>query len=269
MQHDKYTQANRAAWNAALPYHRRAMNEIWDKHLSDPSFIWQKEPELNALLEIGIADKDIIHLCCNNGIELLSLKRLGAKRCVGIDISDEAIADAKVRATSFKLDCEFIQSDVYSVPESLYGCFDLVYISIGAFCWLPDLHELFRVVKNLLKPRAQLFIYEQHPFTQMLPFDVSGCTNRPELVASYFHKDEICSTEGLDYYGNCEYESPVTYEFIHTLSDIFSAILANGMQISMFKEYEQDISNGFAWVQNTGLKLPLSYILCAVNQLVS
>jgi len=263
MKYSKFTEANRAAWNAAMPYHRQAMNEIWDHSLADQDIIWQKDPELATLKELGIKGKNVIHLCCNNGIELLSLKRLGAGRCVGIDISDEAIHDARNRAERFGIACEFVQSNVYEVPQYNYNSFDLVYFTIGAFCWLPDLKELFKVVRALLKPAGKLFIYEQHPFTQMLPFEVSGNRNRPELTESYFQADEISSNEGLDYYGNCEYESPLSFEFIHTLSDIFSAILANGLQISKFKEYNHDISNGFAWVKNTGLSLPLSYILCA------
>ena len=98
----------------------------------------------------------------------------------------------------------------------------------------------------------------------MLPFDVSARQNRPELSESYFHEGEISSTEGLDYYGNSEYQSPLSYEFTHTLSDIFRAILDNGMEIRNFQEYEHDISNGFAWVKNTGLRLPLSYILIGI-----
>ncbi len=263
MNYHEYTEANRAAWNAAMPYHRKAMDEAWDRNFADQAYIYQKDPELGALKELGIAGLDVIHLCCNNGRELLSLKRLGAGRCVGIDISDEAIRDAKDRAVRFSIACEFVQSNVYDVPQCYYGSFDLVYFTIGAFCWLPNLMDLFAVVRALLKPGGKLFIYEQHPFTQMLPYDVSGVQTRPELTENYFQEGELSSQEGLDYYGNCRYASPISYEFSHTFSDIFSAILANGMQISKFAEFEHDISNGFAWVKITGLRLPLSYILCA------
>lgn len=263
MKHKDICEANRKAWNAAMPHHRIAMNEAWDRHFADPGFIWQKEPELSALQELDVIGKDVIHLCCNNGIELMSLRRMGMNRCVGIDISDEAIRDARDRASRFGIDCEFVQCNVYEVPELYNSSFDLVYISIGAFCWLPDLNDLFAVVKRLLRHGGKLFIYEQHPFTQMLPFDVACNQTHPELAFSYFQDGEISSTEGLDYYGGVEYQSPVSYEFTHTLSDILSALIANGLAVSVFNEYEDDISNGFAWVKNTGLRIPLSYILCA------
>lgn len=263
MKHKDICEANRKAWNAAMPHHREAMNEVWDRQFADPGFIWQKEPELGALQELDVIGKDVIHLCCNNGIELMSLRRMGMNRCVGIDISDEAIRDAQARAERFGIACEFTQSSVYDLPKCYNAAFDLVYITIGAFCWLPDLPGLFAVVRRVLRPGGKLFIYEQHPFTQMLPFDVSGHQSRPELAYSYFHEGEISSTEGLDYYGGVEYDSPVSYEFSHTLSDIISAIIGNGLRICVFREYDADISNGFAWVQNTGLRLPLSYILCA------
>lgn len=258
-----YTEANRLAWNRAMPYHRKAMDDEWDKCFSDKSYIQQEEPELSLLKSIGIKDKSVVHLCCNNGIELMSLKRLGAGRCVGFDICDEAIMDAERRARQFEIGCEFYPYDVYEIPSSFDNSFDLVYITIGALTWLPDLPALFARVRLLLKTGGVLFVYEQHPFMQVLPWDVSQETEKPVIENSYFYDDCLVYNDSLDYYGNTEYESPDTYEFIHTLSDILNAIVKNGLCLSEFLEYEEDISNGLGWVKKTGLRLPLSYILIA------
>jgi hypothetical protein len=84
-EYKKFTQANRKAWNEVMPYHQKAKDEEWDKKYSDPNYIFQVDPELGMLNKIGFEGKDIAHLSCNNGIELLSLKRMGAGRCVGFD----------------------------------------------------------------------------------------------------------------------------------------------------------------------------------------
>ncbi len=261
MKKTDFTEANRQAWNAALPYHRKARDEYWDACFSQENWVFQTEPELSKLHEIGFVGRDIVQLCCNNGIELLSLKRTGAGRCLGFDICDEAIKDARRRAEQFGIEAEFRQSDVYAIEPTYHNCFDLVYITIGALTWLPDLEGFFQIAHQLLRPQGKIFIYEQHPFTNVLPWDATGQQQKPELVESYFQESfwEDCSS--LDYYGCEEYASPVKYEFLHTLSDIFGAFLKAGFTMREFREYEHDISNGMTWIQKTGLKLPLSYIL--------
>ncbi|MBT3756289.1 MAG: class I SAM-dependent methyltransferase [Candidatus Cloacimonetes bacterium] len=140
----KYTEANRKAWNQVMPYHKKAMDKKWDTMYAYPNFVYQKNPELGELEKIGFKGKNIAHLSCNNGIELMSLKRLGANYCVGFDISDNAIDEAKKRAAKFKIDCEFIRTDVLEISEKFHGKFNLVYITIGALSWIPD-------KKNILK----------------------------------------------------------------------------------------------------------------------
>ncbi|MDZ4183316.1 MAG: hypothetical protein U1B83_10625, partial [Candidatus Cloacimonadaceae bacterium] len=129
--------------------------------------------------------------------------------------------------------------------------------------WLPDLKAFFAVVKRLLAPGGMLFIYEQHPFMQVLPWDVSGENAKPTIENDYFHEAPLVFQDGLDYYGNVDYAAPDTYEFIHTMADILNAIIDKDLRITGFHEYEHDISNGLAWVQKTGLRLPLCYILMA------
>ncbi len=259
----RITEANRIAWNKALPYHRKAMDDIWDKTLTDKNYVWQEEPELSRLQDIGIKNKSIIQPCCNNGIELLSLKRLGAGRCVGVDISDEAIKDAQGRSHRFGVDCEFIRLNVYEIPVSFDNSFDMVYITVGALCWIPDLRLFFARIKRLLKPGGVLFIYEQHPLTLMLPWDISEDNEKPVIENNYFYDKYMVYNDSLDYYGNIQYESPDTFEFMHTLSDIMNSITENGFCLTKFEEFEHDLSNGFEWVKKTGLRLPLCYILTA------
>lgn len=258
-----FTEANRKAWNMAMHYHRQAMDEKWDARLADPNYIAPKEPELSELNALGIKGKDIIQLCCNNGMELLSLKRMGAGRCVGIDIADEAIKDASRRAKQFSIDASFYNCSVFDTPEEFNHSFDIVYITIGALPWMPDLDQFFEVAQRLLRPGGHLFMYEAHPFSAVLPWDVTLKDGKAEITNNYFYDSYLKYNESLDYYGAVQYEGPDTYEFMHTTSQILNAIIANGFRLMKFNEYEHDISNGLKWVAQTGLRLPLSYILIA------
>jgi len=267
MKDDKqnYTQANREAWNMAMPKHREVMNEKWDAMFSDPKFIFQAGDELRFLEEIGVRGKNIAHLSCNNGIELMSLVRMGAGECVGFDICDEAIADAETRAKEFGIECEFLRTDVLELPEEYFGRFDMVYITVGALVWIPDLRGYFEVASKLLAPGGVLFIYEHHPYAGIFPYDGEpGETLRAKY--NYFDEEIFVGREGIDYYGGTVYESPPAYEFPYTISDLINVVISAGFGIAAFHEFPKDIAKGHAELEKAGLKLPLSYILIARKQ---
>jgi len=256
-----YCQLNRKAWNAAIPQHKKAMDDKWDRIFSDPDLIFQKSVELEELQRIGVKGINIAHLSCNNGVELMSLKRMGAGRCVGFDISDTAVEEAKIRSDKFNIDCEFIRINVLDIPESYYNSFDLVYITVGALVWIPDLSAYFRKASKLLNKGGKLFIYEHHPFASIFTFDE---TKDPLTVADHYFKEGVEKwTDGLDYYAGSDYDSPPTYEFPYTVSKLINSILSNGFELELFEEYHKDIGACFKRLEMSGKKLPLSYILVA------
>jgi len=85
----KYTESNKAAWNEVMPLHQKAAKERWDNYFMQPGFVCLDENERGHLTRIGIKGKSVAHLCCNNGIELLSIKNLGAGDCFGFDLSNK------------------------------------------------------------------------------------------------------------------------------------------------------------------------------------
>ena len=264
MEIKKFTQANRKAWNQAMPYHRKEMNKKWDKMFSDKNFIFQKDEELVELQKIGIKGKNIAHLSCNNGVELMSLKRMGAAKCVGFDISDEAVKDAKFRAEKFKIDCEFVRTDVFDISEKYYGKFDLVYITVGALAWIPDLKGYFQKAAQLLVKNGILFIYEHHPFANVLPYD-NEFDGELKMMHHYFNDEIYIGKDGIDYYGLTTYESEPCYEFFYTISKLINSICQNGFCIRTFNEYERDIAIVYEYLEKSDLRLPLSYILIATK----
>ena len=260
--HRKYTAANRKAWNQVMPYHKKVMDEKWDSMFANPDFIFQKDQELDELSKIGIKGKRIAHFSCNNGIELMSLKRMEASFCVGFDISDNAIEEAIKRASKFNIECKFFRSDVLEIPEEFYGKFDLIYITVGALVWIPDRKKYFEKAANLLVKDGQLFIYEHHPFGNILPYD-DEFDGELKIIHKYFDKEVWEETGGLDYYGGESYESSPSYEFPYTISELLNLIADCGFCLQKFNEYDNDIALCRSYMEKQEMKFPLCYILIA------
>jgi ubiquinone/menaquinone biosynthesis C-methylase UbiE len=194
----------------------------------------------------------------------MSLKRMGASKCVGFDISDNAIDEAKKRSAKFEIDCEFVRTDVLEISDELYGEFDLVYITVGALVWIPDRKKYFQKAANLLTEGGQLFIYEHHPFGNIFPYD-DEFEGELKVVHKYFDKEIWEEFGGIDYYGGESYESSPSYEFPYTLSDLLNLIAECGFCLKNFHEYPADIALCRDYMKNQELKLPLSYILVATK----
>lgn len=263
----KCTEANRAAWNEVMPRHQAAAKDKWDKAFLQPNYVRLDAGEIGFLQKMGIQGKDVVHLCCNNGIELLSLKNLGARTCVGFDISDEAIKEASERAQRCQIDCRFIRSDVYDIGAEFEERFDLVYITSGCLGWLPDLELFMEKAAALLRADGRIFIHEIHPFAEMLPADdgeEAGCLR---INDPYFKKEPYINQGGLDYVGGSEYAAKTTqYWFVHTLSDILMSMIKNRLVVEHFSEYETDISAGHRRIEEAKAGIPLSYILIGRKQ---
>ncbi|MDA0149790.1 class I SAM-dependent methyltransferase [Vibrio sp. LaRot3] len=258
-----FTQSNRKAWNQIMPAHQKANKAKLDDAFQDSSYSVIKSPELEEWNKLGFKGKDIAHLCCNNGIELMSLKNMGAGRCVGFDISDLAIEEAQARAILTNNGCEYVCSDVYEIPSDYNSCFDVVYITSGALGWISDIDVFFAKVKSILRPSGTIFIYEIHPFTEMLPTDGNTEVNPLQIIEPYFKNEPYEDTTGLDYLGKSDMETTTQYWFVWTISELMMAMIEQGYNVSRFIEYSHDISETHNRNQEAGIEIPMSFILIA------
>jgi len=266
----KYTEANREAWNEVMPRHQRAAKEKWDNAFTQPGYVCLGDTERDLLRQVGIKGKAVAHLGCNNGIELLSLKNMGAGECVGFDISDVAIQEARERAEKCHIDCQYVRADVYEIGPEYEGRFDLVYITSGGLGWLPDITLFFTKAAALLRDKGRIFIHEIHPFSEMLPFDDAEGDDILRIVEPYFKDEPYVDYGDLDYVGGEQYTSTrPQYWFVHKLSDILMGLIENQMAIEHFSEYKTDISAVHKRIEEAQAGIPLSYILVGRKQATS
>ena len=254
----KYTEANRMAWNEIAPKHEEMKREA-KKQFKEPGFSCLDEVVTKKLQENGIKGKKVAQVCCNDGVETLSLKNLGAAEATGFDIADGAIASAQKLASDSGIPCEFVRTDIYEVPEEYNGLFDLVYISAGALVWLPDLVGFFQIVRRLLKAEGKLLIYEMHPFLKMIDEEDDQIT----LKYSYFTEGAQKYDGGITYMGNDSYQASPAFNFDPKLSDIINAIINSGMQIEEMNEYPHDLSPMFEHLEEEIVKIPMSLTILA------
>ena len=73
----QFTSANRQAWEEVAPIHRGHNQARLIKAFSQPGFSCLDEVETAQLEALGVAGKDVAQVCCNNGRELLSVKKIG------------------------------------------------------------------------------------------------------------------------------------------------------------------------------------------------
>ena len=106
-----FTEANRVAWDEAAPLHRGQNHDDLLSAFQASDYSCLDEIETARLLNLGVAGKDVAQLCCNNGCEVLSVKNLGAARCVGFDQSEGFTEQARELAAAGSIDCEFVCTD--------------------------------------------------------------------------------------------------------------------------------------------------------------
>ena len=156
---EKYYDVNKKRWNELVDIHAKSDDYDLDGFIAGANSL--HSIELDALGDVS--GKSLLHLQCHFGLDTLSWGRLGA-RATGVDFSETAIELARNLAVRVGADAEFINCNVYDLPEHLDSEFDIVFTSYGALCWLHDIEAWAGIVSRYLKPGGTFFMAEFHPF---------------------------------------------------------------------------------------------------------
>lgn len=208
---------NQQAWDARVADHLHS-------DFYDVKGFLAGECQLNALELDWVGDvtgQKLLHLQCHFGMDSLSWVRRGAE-VTAVDLSPEAIAAAKNLAAQANLSAEFIADDVMHYIQKSRE-FDLVFVSYGALCWLPDMTAWADGIARQLKSGGRLVLVEFHPVFDLL----SGY--------SYFHETEPVVETETSYTENAEKAHEIAV-WSHPTSDVLTALINAGLQIKQFKE---------------------------------
>ncbi|OIV36659.1 methyltransferase type 12 [Mangrovactinospora gilvigrisea] len=220
----EYTALNRVGWERIAP----------DRHPQSPEFYTAGGSTLSALETDFLPEvrgKRMLHLACANGNDSLSWAARGAS-VTGVDLVASAVETANRTADAAGLDARFLAADVYRLPEGLRR-FDVVQLSWGAICWMPDLAEWARIVAAHLVDGGVLALFEHHPVWEMLK--VAG--GQVRVDADYFGRGTPSALRGADRRRMTGWREEVEFaSFVWPLADVFTAVRSAGLEVERFQE---------------------------------
>jgi SAM-dependent methyltransferase len=239
---DPRLEANRSNCDDRVAIHTRS--RFYDVNGWLDSSPGPSPEEIEALGDV--TGLDIIHLQCHFGMDTMNWARAGAN-VTGVDFSPAAVKAAIELAERAGLAerSTFICSDVYDAPNAVAGQhFDIVYVSLGALCWLPDVASWGSVVARLLGPGGRLYIHDVHPFAAA--FDDGG----DQVEFSYFEETDrpMVFDQDTTYTDGAKLSSTTTYEWNHSLGEIVSSLLRNGLVLDSLLEHDWTVFQQFPWL---------------------
>ena len=171
----EYLSVNRAAWtrkNAA--YTDRRASQSW----GDPEITWGVWgiPESTVGVLPDLAGLDVIELGCGTGYFGSWLKRGGARRVVGVDITPAQLATARRVNEETGMGLEFIEANAESVPLP-DASFDLAVSEYGASIWC-DPYIWIPEAARLLREGGELVFLQNTPLSMLCMPDVGKVEER-------------------------------------------------------------------------------------------
>jgi SAM-dependent methyltransferase len=262
-----YTAENRANWDDRVPIHvasRFYDVERWLRERPGP-----RSWELEVLGDVS--GLDVVHLQCHFGLDTLALANAGA-RVTGLDFSGAAIAEARSLAERASLAdrARFVEGDVVRAVDVLSPeRYDLVYVSLGALCWLPSVSQWAGQVAALLRPSGRLYLHDVHPLAWALADDDLRVEHSYfEESEPYFDDVDVTYTDGDDRLTNTR-----SYEWNHSIGEIVTAVLDHGFRVEVLVEHDWTVWPRFPWLAETAdhrwqvpadrPRVPLSFTLLA------
>jgi len=148
-----YVAVNREGWTRAnAEYTDRRAHDAW----AQDGITWGKwqlsEHELRVLPDL--AGKDVVELGCGTAYFGAWLKRAGARKVVGVDVTPAQLATARRMNEEFGLGLEFVEANAEETGLPAES-FDLVFSEYGASIWC-DPNLWIAEAARLLRPAGEL-----------------------------------------------------------------------------------------------------------------
>jgi len=217
-----YVVRNRASWTAANgQYTAGKARESWAQERIAWG-VWQvPEDEVQVLPDVhGL---DVIELGCGTAYWGAWLKKLGARRVVGVDITPAQLATAAEMNAEFGLGLEFIEANAEDVPLP-DSSFDLAFSEYGASIWC-DPYLWIPEAARLLRPAGEL-LFMRNSTLQIL------CSPDDEIVGERLVRQQ----KGMHHIDWQDDEVGPSTDFHISGSDMFRLLRKTGFEVVDFRE---------------------------------
>ena len=230
-----------------------------------------RDREVEALGDV--TGLELVHLQCHFGLDTLAWATAGA-RVTGLDFSPEAIREAEDLAARAGLSerARFVCADVLRAREALdHVTFDIVYVSLGALCWLPSVARWAEEAAGLVRPGGRLYLHDVHPVCWSLADDAL------EFAHTYFEEAEPYADDSDQTYTDAERPLAHTrsYEWNHGIGEVVTALIDQGLRLDVLQEHDWTVHRRFPWLVEVGPgrwtsppglpRLPLSFTVVATR----
>lgn len=216
-----YAIRNRVVWTAAnAKYTAARAHESWAKDDVSWGVFGIPEAELHVLPDLhGL---DVIELGCGTAYFGAWLKKRGANRVVGVDVTPAQLATAREMDAEFALGLELIEANAEAVPlpdES----FDLAFSEYGASIWC-DPYLWIPEATRLLRPNGELIFLRTSDFSMACAPDEGKVVEQLMRPLKGMHR--------LDWFDE---EHPET-EFHIGASEMFALLRRLGYDVIDFRQ---------------------------------
>ena len=201
----------------------------------------------------------VLHLACSTGDEALTFAQRGAV-VTAVDLAESHISTASSKATALGLDVEFVVADITALPASLAG-FDVIYLSWGGICWIPDLASWTAEMTRRLLPGGRLVVSEHHPLWEVLT--VRG-VDEVEVRGDYFtpRRDGYPDPLKAPAVTRDLHPSEATpHSFVWGLGSVVEAVVGAGMVVERLTELPDPAM--YPGLGDAAARIPAIYILSA------
>lgn len=212
----EYAERNREHWTQSnANYTAGRAREAWMEN--EPYWgVWHV-PESKVRILPDVNGLDVIELGCGTAYFGAWLKKLGARRVVGVDITPAQLATARAMEAEFGLGLELIEANAEDVPLP-DASFDIAFSEYGASLWC-DPYRWIPEAARLLRPAGEL-IFMRNSDLQMV------CSPDEDRVAERLVRP-LRNMNRLDWTS----EGEVSTEFHIDTSDMFGLLKKAGFEI--------------------------------------
>jgi SAM-dependent methyltransferase len=120
----------------------------------------------------------------------------------------------------------------------------VVYVSLGALCWLPSADRWAEMVGTLLAPGGRLYLHDVHPLAWALSDDDLS------IAHTYFEEADPFVDDSAQTYADAAraLEHRRSYEWNHGIGEIVTALIGRGLRITGLTEHDWTVWKRWPWL---------------------